>query len=43
LNINNVLDEEPPLFRSSGGGGYDSSGGTFTLGREFIFGVQKTF
>jgi iron complex outermembrane recepter protein len=43
LNVNNVLDEEPPLFRSSGGGGYDSSGGTFTLGREFIFGVQKTF
>jgi iron complex outermembrane recepter protein len=43
LNINNVLDEEPPLFKSAAGSGYDSSGGTFTLGREFIFGVQKTF
>jgi iron complex outermembrane receptor protein len=45
LNVDNVFDQDPPLFRggsSSGGtGGYGSNG--FTLGRLFQFGIQKKF
>ncbi|MET0180648.1 MAG: TonB-dependent receptor [Novosphingobium sp.] len=40
LNINNVFDEDPPLFRNLGSNGY---GNGFTLGRLFQFGVSKKF
>ena len=40
LNVKNVLDEEPPVFRATGGNGYDNG---FTLGRQIIMGVSKKF
>ncbi len=43
LNVNNVLDRDPPVYKLANGGGYDSSAGTFTLGREFILGAQAKF
>jgi iron complex outermembrane receptor protein len=43
LNLNNVFDANPPLYLASGGPGFNSSAGTFTLGREVLFGVQKKF
>jgi hypothetical protein len=43
LNVNNVLDRDPPVYKLANGGGYDSSAGTFTLGREFILGAQVKF
>jgi outer membrane receptor protein involved in Fe transport len=42
LNVNNVLDKNPPLYKLANGGGYDNTG-TFTLGREFILGAQAKF
>jgi iron complex outermembrane recepter protein len=44
LNINNVLDSDPPVFKSfavGAGNGYPQA--EFTLGRLFIFGVSKKF
>jgi iron complex outermembrane receptor protein len=45
LNVDNLFDQDPPLYRggsSSGGtGGYGTNG--FTLGRLFQFGIQKKF
>ncbi len=38
LNINNLFDKDPPIFKSSGGNGYTNG---FTFGRMFIIGVQK--
>jgi iron complex outermembrane recepter protein len=43
LNVNNVLDKDPPLFKLANNGGYDGAAGTFTLGREFILGAQAKF
>jgi iron complex outermembrane recepter protein len=43
LNVNNVLDRNPPVHKLANGGDYDSSAGTFTLGREFILGAQVKF
>jgi iron complex outermembrane receptor protein len=45
LNVDNLFDQDPPLYRggsSSGAmGGYGSNG--FTLGRLFQFGIRKRF
>lgn len=43
MNINNVLDANPPLYLLTNGGGFNGSGGTFTVGREVIFGISKKF
>lgn len=40
LNINNVFDQDPPLFTSIGQTGYANG---FTLGRLIQFGVSKKF
>ncbi len=40
LNVKNVLDEEPPVLRATGGNGYDNG---FTLGRQIIMGISKRF
>ncbi|BBO30126.1 TonB-dependent receptor (plasmid) [Alteromonas sp. I4] len=40
LNIDNVFDREPPVFRSNGGDGYTNG---FTLGRQLKLGVSKRF
>lgn len=41
-NVQNIFDEDPPLYKNSGQSGYDPSK-TFTLGRVFQVGVQKKF
>ena len=40
LNVKNVLDEEPPLNKATGGDGYTNG---FSLGRQIIMGVSKRF
>jgi iron complex outermembrane receptor protein len=40
LNVNNVLDEEPPVYRVTGGNGYTNG---FSVGRLFILGASKKF
>lgn len=42
LNVSNVLDNEPPVLRTSNIGDLGFANG-FTLGRMFIFGVNKKF
>ncbi|CAN7535304.1 TonB-dependent receptor [Phenylobacterium sp. LjRoot219] len=42
LNVDNVFDEDPPLYKNSGQPGYDPSH-TFTLGRYVQFGIEKKF
>lgn len=42
LNIDNVLDESPPLFRGFGNGQFGTANG-FTLGRFVRLGVTKRF
>ncbi|KQN90752.1 hypothetical protein ASE90_16790 [Sphingomonas sp. Leaf67] len=39
-NINNVLDQDPPIYRITGGSGFTNG---FTLGRLFLFGIGKKF
>lgn len=41
-NVQNIFDEDPPLYKNSGQAGYDPSK-FFTLGRVFQIGVQKKF
>jgi iron complex outermembrane receptor protein len=45
LNVDNLFDQDPPLYRGGGSsgatGGYGTNG--FTLGRLFQFGIQKRF
>ncbi|SRR5882672_5375697 len=40
LNVNNVFDQDPPVYRSNTGNGYENS---FTLGRLWMLGVSKKF
>jgi len=40
LNINNVFDKDPPVYKLSTGNGYANG---FTLGRLVMFGVSKKF
>jgi iron complex outermembrane receptor protein len=40
LNVNNVFDKEPPVYKSSTGNGYENF---FTLGRMWMVGVSKKF
>jgi len=42
LNVNNLFDEAPPLYKALGSSGY-AVGGPFSVGRQFFFGVSKTF
>ena len=42
LNVTNVLDAEPPVLRRNNPGDLGFASG-FTLGRMFIFGVNKKF
>jgi iron complex outermembrane receptor protein len=42
LNVNNMLDQDAPVFKQRGQGGFINGHG-FTLGRQFIFGVSKKF
>jgi iron complex outermembrane receptor protein len=42
LNVNNVFDANPPVYKSRGAGGFLNGIG-FTVGREFIFGISKKF
>lgn len=42
LNVGNVFDENPPVYKNVGQPGYDPSV-AFTLGRMFQFGIQKEF
>lgn len=42
LNVDNVFDEDPPLYKNSGQPGYDPSH-TFTVGRYVQFGIEKKF
>ena len=42
LNVSNVLDNEPPVLRTSNIGDLGFANG-FTLGRMFIFGINKKF
>lgn len=42
LNVQNVLDEKPPVYKNAGQNGYDPSY-AFTLGRIFQLGFQKKF
>ncbi len=39
LNVKNVFDQAPPIFKATGAGGFQG----FTVGREFIFGLSKKF
>jgi iron complex outermembrane receptor protein len=39
-NVNNVLDQDPPVYRFTGANGYANG---FTLGRLFLFGISKKF
>lgn len=40
LNVKNVFDRDPPVWRMDGDGGFTNG---FTLGRMFQLGVRKTF
>ena len=42
LNVDNLFDADPPLYKNSGQAGYDPSH-TFTLGRYVQLGVEKKF
>ncbi|TCM14596.1 iron complex outermembrane receptor protein [Novosphingobium sp. PhB165] len=42
LNVKNVLNEVPPVYKNVGQNGYDPSN-AFTLGRVFQLGVEKSF
>ncbi|MAC58334.1 MAG: hypothetical protein CMH85_08665 [Novosphingobium sp.] len=42
LNVQNVLDENPPVYNNAGQNGSDPSY-AFTLGRIFQLGFQKKF
>lgn len=39
-NINNVFDQDPPVYRFTGANGFNNG---FTLGRLFMFGLSKKF
>jgi iron complex outermembrane receptor protein len=43
LNVNNVFDTDPPLYKTAGFGGNGFPQGEFTLGRLVMFGVSKSF
>ena len=40
LNVNNVFDQDPPVYRLNTGNGYENF---FTLGRLWMLGVSKKF
>lgn len=42
FNVNNVFDQDPPVYKNVGQAGYDPSV-AFTLGRVFQIGIQKEF
>lgn len=42
LNINNIFDEAPPLYKALGSSGF-IQGGPFTVGRQVFLGMSKTF
>lgn len=42
VNANNLLDQDPPIYRGRGSGGFLNGNG-FTVGREIILGVSKRF
>jgi iron complex outermembrane receptor protein len=43
LNINNVFDTNPPVYKTAGFGGNGYPQGEFTVGRLFMLGVSKQF
>jgi iron complex outermembrane receptor protein len=43
LNVNNVFDSDPPLYKTAGFGGNGYPQGQFTLGRLVMFGISKEF
>jgi iron complex outermembrane receptor protein len=43
INVNNLLDTNPPLYMTSGSQGNGYPQGEFTLGRLIMFGVAKQF
>lgn len=42
LNVNNMLDQDPPVYKLRGQGGFLNGHG-FTVGRQFVFGISKKF
>jgi iron complex outermembrane receptor protein len=43
LNVNNLFDTDPPVYKTAGFGGNGYPQGEFTLGRLIMFGVTKEF